>query len=66
MTLTPREREVMSLAIKGKRDKEIAAELNISPKTVGTHMQNLYRRFDVCTRIALMNKVQRMLMEESC
>ena len=33
-SLTPREKEVMALMVRGKTGKEIAAELNISSKTV--------------------------------
>lgn len=35
--LTPREREVMNLVVSGKSNKEIAADLCLSAKTVETH-----------------------------
>jgi DNA-binding NarL/FixJ family response regulator len=41
--LTPREGEVLELLAEGRRQKEIAHALSISPKTVGTHVQNLGR-----------------------
>ncbi|MDX3364427.1 helix-turn-helix transcriptional regulator, partial [Streptomyces sp. ME02-6987-2C] len=37
--LTAREREVTALVADGKSDKEIAAELFLSPLTVRTHVQ---------------------------
>ncbi len=36
-TLSPREREVMGLVVSGKSNKSIAADLNLSPKTVEVH-----------------------------
>lgn len=40
-SLTPRERQVMDLVILGRSNKEIARELNISPKTVEAHRSNV-------------------------
>jgi len=40
-TLTPRQRDVLRLLANGKRMKAIAAELNISVRTVETHKQEL-------------------------
>lgn len=45
--LTARERQVLSLAVQGKSNAEIAALLNISPKTVDNHRTALMRRLDV-------------------
>lgn len=36
-SLTPREREIMLLIVAGQSNKEIAAELDLSPRTVETH-----------------------------
>jgi DNA-binding NarL/FixJ family response regulator len=46
-TLTMRERQVLSLAAKGKSNAEIAATLNISPKTADNHRTNLMRKLAV-------------------
>jgi DNA-binding NarL/FixJ family response regulator len=40
-TLTPRQREVLQLAAEGKTTAEIAARLNISPRTVENHRATL-------------------------
>jgi len=42
--LTPREREVLHLVVSGKTNREMAAELSISPKTVELHRSNLMRK----------------------
>lgn len=42
--LTPREAEVLSLLATGLSDREIAAELGISPHTVGRHVEKAYRK----------------------
>jgi two-component system, NarL family, response regulator NreC len=43
-TLTPRQREVLQLAAEGKTNAEIAAQLNISPRTVESHRATLKQR----------------------
>jgi two-component system response regulator NreC len=43
-TLTPRQREVLQLAAEGKTNAEIAARLNISPRTVENHRATLMQR----------------------
>jgi DNA-binding NarL/FixJ family response regulator len=48
--LTRRELEVLQLLGTGKRGSEIAVELQISPKTVSSHVQSLFRKLDVHSR----------------
>ncbi len=43
-TLTPREREVMQLVIAGKANKVIAADLDLSPRTVEVHRASVMRK----------------------
>jgi len=45
--LTSRERQVLSLAVQGRSNAEIATLLNISPKTVDNHRTRLMRKVDV-------------------
>ena len=44
LTLTPREREVLHLAVEGSTASQIASRLSISPRTVEVHRGNLMRK----------------------
>jgi DNA-binding NarL/FixJ family response regulator len=48
--LTPRELEVLQLLAEGLTQAQIASQLVISPRTVGTHIQNLLGKLDVHSR----------------
>jgi DNA-binding NarL/FixJ family response regulator len=45
--LTPREAEVLQLVAEGKANKQVAAELGISIKTVEKHRDHLMRKLDI-------------------
>ena len=47
--LTPREREVLTGIADGRTNKEIAAELGISPRTVETHRESVMRKLRIRT-----------------
>jgi DNA-binding CsgD family transcriptional regulator len=46
-SLTPRELEVVQLIASGFTDREIAAMLSISSKTVNTHRKNVLKKLAV-------------------
>jgi HD-GYP domain-containing protein (c-di-GMP phosphodiesterase class II) len=48
--LTARECEVLRLVARGRSNREIAAELFITPRTVGTHVEHIYAKIGVSTR----------------
>jgi DNA-binding CsgD family transcriptional regulator len=50
--LTPREREVLEWVAAGKTDRDIAAIVGISPRTVHKHLQHAYAKLGVETRTA--------------
>lgn len=49
--LTPRERQIFHLLIQNYSTKDIAAELNISEKTVRNHISNVIQKLGVDSRI---------------
>jgi DNA-binding NarL/FixJ family response regulator len=48
--LTDREVEVLALAAQGLPNKQIAARLTVSPRTVGSHLAHIYEKVGVTTR----------------
>ncbi len=46
LRLTPRENEVLTHVVSGKTNKEVARELDISPKTVEFHRKHLMKKLD--------------------
>lgn len=46
-TLTPREREVMELVVAGRHNRDIAAALHISPRTVEVHKARVMQKLRV-------------------
>jgi len=48
--LTAREVEVLRLVALGMSNKEIAAELSITPKTAGSHVEHIYAKIGVTNR----------------
>lgn len=54
--LSAREQEVIELISQGKMEKEVAAELFISIKTVKSHIGNIYQKLQVRTRVEALNK----------
>jgi DNA-binding CsgD family transcriptional regulator len=41
--VTPRQRQILDLAVRGLTDKEIGAELGIAVSTIRTHLERFYR-----------------------
>lgn len=48
--LTAREIEVLRLLCRGQSNREMAARLDISSKTIGHHVQHIYQKLGVSTR----------------
>ena len=48
--LTAREAEILNLLCEGHHTKEIAEQLRISPRTVGTHLNHVYEKLHVHSR----------------
>jgi len=58
-SLTETEKAILTLLVRGRSYKEIAATRNISWKTVANHVQMLFRKFDVNSRGQLAAKALR-------
>jgi DNA-binding CsgD family transcriptional regulator len=59
--LTPREAEVMHWIMEGKRDREIAVILGLSPRTVEKHVCHILEKLQVETRTAAANECRELI-----
>jgi DNA-binding CsgD family transcriptional regulator len=53
--LTARESEITALLLKGRTYKMIANELYLSENTVKTHIKNIYSKFNIKSKVELVN-----------
>jgi RNA polymerase sigma factor (sigma-70 family) len=59
-TLTPREREVMRLVVTGLLNKQIAAELDISEKTVNVHRSQVMQKMQADSLAELVRMTEKL------
>lgn len=50
LPLTDRELEILRLAAQGRSNREIADDVDLSPRTVQTHLRNIFDKLDVASR----------------
>jgi DNA-binding NarL/FixJ family response regulator len=55
--LTPQELQVALLVAEGATNREAAAALFITPKTIETHLQAVYRKLGIRSRVELARRV---------
>ena len=55
--LSETERRIVALVVAGRRNSEVAAELNLSPHTVAWNLSNVYRKLGVSSRTELAARV---------
>lgn len=60
MALTEREREVAGLAARGCTNKEIAAQLFLSPRTVEDHLSRILRKLGLTSRAGIANRLSEL------
>jgi DNA-binding NarL/FixJ family response regulator len=48
--LSPQEQRVLALVAEGKTNKEIAVDLQLSDKTVGHYLENIFQKLQVSRR----------------
>ena len=58
-SLTERELQVARLVVDRRTNSEIADELFLSPKTVETHLRNIFRKLAVSSRVEVARAVER-------
>jgi DNA-binding CsgD family transcriptional regulator len=54
--LTPTERRVVELVAEGRTNREVAAALVVSPRTVEFHLRNVFRKLDLHTRAEIVHR----------
>jgi DNA-binding NarL/FixJ family response regulator len=60
LEISPRELTVLQRLAAGRSNKEIAAELNVSPNTVKTHAARLYEKLDARRRTDAIAKAREL------
>jgi DNA-binding NarL/FixJ family response regulator len=60
MQLSERERQVLALVAQGATNREIAAELHLSPYTVKEYASSLYRKLDVRNRLEAVQRAEKL------
>ena len=58
-SLTPMERDVVRLVSDGLGNKDIAARLFVSPRTVQTHLSHVYTKLGLTSRVQLAQEAAR-------
>jgi PAS domain S-box-containing protein len=59
-SLSPRELEILRLLLVGRRSKDIALQLNVSEKTVGTHRSRAFRKLALRSDLELFRLAAQM------
>ncbi|MCX4538421.1 AAA family ATPase (plasmid) [Streptomyces sp. NBC_00841] len=62
--LTPQQREIAKLAAAGLTNKEIGERLFLSPRTVSTHLHQLFPKLGVTSRAALRDALDRLASDD--
>ena len=65
-TLTPRERQVLALLVRGLLNKQVAFELGIAEYTVQIHRSHIMRKMEVDSFAALVKLASKFILEPSC
>jgi LuxR family maltose regulon positive regulatory protein len=58
--LSQREKEVLQLLSQGLSREEIAAQLFVSPGTIKTHLQNIYKKLEVNGKVRAIRKAEEL------
>ncbi len=55
---TEREKQIVSLLLKGKSNREISEALDVTERTVKAHLGNVYRKLGVTNRLELVTRLK--------
>jgi DNA-binding CsgD family transcriptional regulator len=61
--LSETERRIVELVVAGRRNREVAAELNLSPNTIAWNLSKVYRKLGVSSRAQLATHIAATPME---
>ena len=61
--LTGRELEIVLMVANRKSNKAIGRDLNISPRTVATHLSNIYQKLEISSRAELADLAQQLTLD---
>ena len=64
-SLTQQERRIVYYLASGMKNEQIAEELHISIYTVRTHIANIYKKFEVNSKVDLLMHLQPILKDQS-
>jgi len=53
--LTKREKQILTMVVEGNTSKDMAAKLNLSPRTIDHHRSNLLKKFKMKNSVDLVN-----------
>ena len=63
--LTPRQRQILALLVRGLSRREIAAELDLSPHTVRTHIRDMFATVGVHSTPSLVAQARQLGADEA-
>jgi len=63
LRLSGRELQIVRGVFDNRKETAIATDLGIAPRTVDTHLERLYRKLSVTTRVALVLRVMAEVLQ---
>lgn len=64
LSLSPREAQIVRMVLDDAKESAVALDLDISPHTVHSHIERVYHKLDVDSRVSLLNRVMTEYMQQ--